>query len=236
MDESDEIDVAAELIAELDAETKALESSLLELTAPDVEEIERQLESLPHLTDDRKLMRSIENRFKEARQAKTASELLNPMPGPREALHAIISGRFALWDFVPAACIAASCSIECLHLATLGFSRSNIEKLCRMVDDGQIHRTRLLASHYFKGTSKGIYEFAVEELAKRPSMEFLSLRTHAKVALIAFENGRHLSFESSANLRSCKNIEQVSIFGGRDVYDFHRTWIDDLFSAANHGQ
>jgi hypothetical protein len=101
-----------------------------------------------------------------------------------------------------------------------------------MKDAGQIGDVRLLCSHYFKGTSKDIYFHAVGEFAKRPGMEFLSIRTHAKIALLALANGRRLTIESSANLRSCKNIEQATLFAGDDLYHFHRTWIDSLFLAA----
>ena len=50
--------------------------------------------------------------------------------------------------------------------------------------------------------------------------------------MLTLADGRRLTFESSANLRSCMNIEQVSAFGDPGLHDFHRTWIDELFARS----
>jgi hypothetical protein len=102
--------------------------------------------------------------------------------------------------------------------------------MTELIDRDDIQRLRLLCSHYFKGTSREIYDSMVSAFEARPGrMEYRSLRTHAKLLLLAFEDGRKMTVESSANLRSCKNIEQASIFGDPGLYAFHRGWIDGLF-------
>jgi hypothetical protein len=199
-----------------------------------VESIEQELERKPHLASDRRLcQREHKARLVEARQARTARDALAELPDAEQSVHLVISGRFALFDFVPATLAMAGCKIESLHIATLGFSTRNISKLVEMVDAAQIDRVWLMCSHYFAGTSAKIYDPAAEEFRKRPvRMNFLSIRTHAKILLIAFEDGRRLTFESSANLRSCKNIEQASAFGSPAIYEFHRAWMDELFLAG----
>lgn len=196
--------------------------------------IESELNRRPHLAADRRHTQADSQRIvQDARQAKTAAEAIGCLPGPTESSHVIISGRFALWDMVPATMTLGGCPIEVLHVATLGFSVRNVVKMAELVDAGGIGSVRLLCSHYFAGTSPKIYAVAVEEFAKRPDrMQFLSIRTHAKILLMALRDGRRVTIESSANLRSCKNIEQASIFGGAELYDFHRAWIDELFHAA----
>lgn len=93
-------------------------------------------------------------------------------------------------------------------------------------------RTRFSRPYYFKGTSPDIYRFAAEVLGKRKDrVEFLSVRTHAKLLLLQLP-GRVLALESSANLRSCKNLEQVTVFGSPAVHEFHRGWIDELFEKG----
>ena len=146
-------------------------------------------------------------------------------------MHLIISGRFALWDLVPAVAHLAGVNIAELHIATLGFSRRNIEHMAGMIDAGKIRAVTMLCSHYFSKTSAVIYDFAVEEFAKRPErMRFLSVRTHAKLLAIALADGRKVTSESSANLRSCRNIEQATLFGCPRLFNFHTSWIDDLFA------
>lgn len=187
----------------------------------------------PHLeAEERCQVDGLERDFRNAERANTAAEAIGRLPGPRQALHLIIPGRFALWDCVPAILqLAAPARLDALHMATLGFSRSNIDQLAALLDAGQIGRAWLLASHYFKGTSSEIYEQAQKELGRRPTARFLSLRTHAKLMAIALDDGRKLSIESSANLRSCHNIEQITIIGAPALYRFHAGWIDRLFQA-----
>ena len=55
--------------------------------------------------------------------------------------------------------------------------------------------------------------------------------THAKVVLIETTDGRHFVVESSANLRSCSSIEQITVTHDGDLLAFHRQWIDELLRA-----
>jgi hypothetical protein len=44
-------------------------------------------------------------------------------------------------------------------------------------------------------------------------------------------DGRALVVESSANLRSCASIEQITLTADVDLLAFHRAWIDELMRA-----
>lgn len=193
---------------------------------------EREMNSRPHIDTDRRTpaMRH-KAQVKDARQAMNAAEALGDPPGPHHAVHMLVTGRFSLWDCVPA--IFAKCGrIRFLRIATLGFSKDNVNAMAAMLDAGQVERLRLLASHYFKGTSVEIYTHAAETLGTRPAAEFLSVRTHAKLLLVELAGGRKLTLESSANLRSCKNLEQLTVIGAPEVHAFHAEWIDELFEKG----
>jgi len=179
----------------------------------------------------------IEHEARVVRQVRTAAVHIGRIPGPREAFHLVCNGRYALWDMVPAVLsLAGGAVIEDLYLATLGFSKFNVVEIVEMLDAGTIKRLSLLCSHYFKGTSGGIYELAANELYKRSNARFLSIRTHAKLVCLKLTDGRTLTIEASANLRSCKNIEQMTIFGHPNLYEFHTGWINDLFMENQHDQ
>ena len=196
--------------------------------------IEKQMPNLPHLAEDlRHQAHGITRTHRDARQVQTAATALDHIPAAHEAAHLVIAGRFALADFIPAALVLASpATVAGLHIATLGFSRANILDLAAMLDAGQIGKASLLCSHYFRGTSREIYDLAAGELGRRPQARFLSLRTHAKLLAMMLTDGRTLTIESSANLRSCKNIETATAIGDPAVYAFHVAWIDSLFAAA----
>lgn len=205
------------------------------LAATGVEAIERDFNHLPHLKRDQSITaRERKARIVDATRCQTASEAIGAIPGANESVHIIISGKFALWDFVPAIMMMARpVRAEALTIATLGFSKRNIYAMCDMVDAGVIERARLLCSHYFKATSGDIYETAEKALNQRPAvMSFLSVRTHAKLLLLKLRNGTCLTIESSANLRSCQNIEQASLFNSPELYQVHYNWIDSLFVEA----
>jgi hypothetical protein len=205
---------------------------LLNPTRISVAGVESDLKRLPHLNGDRRhVAKEAKRRYQDARQAQDAIAAISRLPDPDEAIHLAISGRFALWDLVPAVLTLAGCNIAELRIATLGFSKRNIDSLCQLLDSGKIGKAALLCSHYFKGTSGDIYEHAVTELSARGAA-FISLRQHAKLLLMQLTDGRTVSVESSANLRSCKNIETMTLIGDPGVYRFHAGWIDELFAAG----
>lgn len=197
--------------------------------------IEQQFATLPHLTQDRRvLIEGTRHKCRDARKAEDAAAAIGKLPGPNQTLHLAIGGKFALWHVVPAVVALTGRPIRELRIATLGFSRANIDELCQMIDAGQIGSAWLLCSLYFKGTSSEIFHHAREEIAKRPGRAFFAaIRTHAKILLMKLDRGRTITVESSANLRSCKNIEQMTVIGAKAVYDFHAGWIDQLFAAGD---
>lgn len=209
---------------------------LLAEAGPDITaELESEMDLLPHLDgDQRQEVDGAARECRDARQIKHAADAIGPIPGPSQAWHLVVGGRWALWDAVPAILdLAAPATITTLHIATLGFSKLNVMELCRLLDEGKVGEVRLLCSHYFRGTSGGIWELAAAELAERQDRaKFLSVRTHAKLLAIKLSDGRTVTVESSANLRSCKNVEQMTVIGDPGVYAFHVAWIDQLFARA----
>src|ERR1700735_2028588 len=88
---------------------------------PSVAGVERELRALPHLKGGRSLVvKGMLRIRRDARRAKTAVEAIGKLPAPDEALHLVISGRFALWHFVPATyALSGGQTIEELRIATL---------------------------------------------------------------------------------------------------------------------
>ena len=115
---------------------------------------EQEMKGRPHLGGDHRLKRDHKAEVREARQAKSAADAIGELPGPGEAVHLIVAGRFALWDVVPAVLDTDGGPIEQLHVATLGFSKRNIEGMAAMLDAGAVRSLRLLCSHYFKGPAR----------------------------------------------------------------------------------
>jgi hypothetical protein len=59
----------------------------------------------------------------------------------------------------------------------------------------------------------------------------LAMLSHAKILLMQLTDGRSFVAESSANLRSCASIEQITMTHDAALLDFHRNWITEVMEA-----
>jgi hypothetical protein len=127
--------------------------------------------------------------------------------------------------------LASPATIRYLGIATLGFSRENLERLLEMFDAGQVGRLDFLYSVYFRSNEKEICERLTHELGRRGE-RVLAMRTHCKILLFETTAGGYFTVESSANLRSCKNIEQAIFTNDAGLFDFHRGWLNEIFEGS----
>ena len=163
--------------------------------------------------------KTIDNRRK---QIAKAVELIAPLPEPDHMLHCLLGDDFNAWEIVPAVLALAGRPAASLYVATLSFNKLAIGHLAELVKQGQIESCDVLCSHYFQATDKVTYR------AGRKSLEAVGARiaytrSHAKV--IAIDVGDCYVIEGSANLRSCYNVEQLTLTNSAGLFDFHAGWI-----------
>jgi hypothetical protein len=159
-------------------------------------------------------------------QLRAAAEVLPHLPGPGESVHTLLTGSF---DFLLVlTCLIRSRPAPCevLRLATLAFSRRNTQEMCRLLDARLVGRLTLLCSDFMARSNPAIYLGAVEELARQRGQTVASARCHAKVSCLAFADGLRLVFEGSANLRTNKNVEQMTAINDAGLHGWHAAWID----------
>lgn len=153
------------------------------------------------------------------------------LPQPGQAYHLITSKKYSLFHVVEAVLnLASPVTIKYLGVATLGFSRDNLERLMVMLDAGQIGKVDFLYSVFHKSLEKEICGRLTAELTRR-GQRVAACLNHAKILLLKLSDGRDFVCESSANLRSCSSIEQLMLTNDPDLLAFHRTWIDELMRA-----
>lgn len=158
-----------------------------------------------------------------------AANHLERLPSEGETFHCVVKGNYPQWALVPAIIKLANAPIRRLYLVTLGFSKANAVELVELIDSGQIQNATALVSAYFKAQDSPIYDPIYTALTER-NQRMLAMRTHAKI-ILALTDAHALSIEGSANLRSCRNIEQFTITNDRTLFDFHAGWIDGIFNA-----
>src|SRR6185437_2086609 len=166
-------------------------------------------------------------------QSRNAVAEMKELPGPGESLHIVCRGNFPLWSIVPGVlALAKPAIIEQLSIATLGFSKSNVADLLALFDQGQISAVSIVASVYFERQNPAEYKQMADGLKVR-GQRIAALRSHAKIIAMALSDGRRFTVESSANLRSCRNLEQIAMHEGDDLYQFHSGWIAEVIEASS---
>lgn len=187
---------------------------------------------IPIDADRRHLSRVRRHRTRDSRVCDDAIAMLDPLPKAAEAVHIVMSGSFHAWSFVPALCqLFAPAVVDELLVATLSYNQANADSLFELLDTGRVKRCTCLASLYFRDTDPAVWEHLERGLQKR-GQRVGAARNHAKILAAATSDSRHYLIESSANLRSCNNIEQATCFNSRELFDFHAAWIRD---ALAHG-
>lgn len=171
--------------------------------------------------------RSVRRRtFHSIERTQNAIARFATLPKPGETWHCLMDGSFDGYDLIDVLLTRAGRIAE-LHLATVGFNRTNANRLLAQLDSGEIRRATLLTSLFFE-TDKNEQDTAdrlARELNTRPGCSYASTRSHAKIIAALHRDGRAFVIESSANLRSCKSAEQFTLCQDRPLFDWYAGWL-----------
>lgn len=161
---------------------------------------------------------------------KNADQIIELLPEPGDLVHAITCGDFVMGDCLGRFCDLRGCPSR-LTISTLSLSVKNAEMFSRILEKNPSLEFELLLSHYFQSTNGDVFT-AVERLIseKFPDRARVGVnRSHAKIFLFDYKDDRrNWVIESSANLRSSNNMEQMTISNDRGLLDFHREWICEM--------
>lgn len=161
-----------------------------------------------------------------------AARALDRLPRRGEAFHVVMTGNFDAWHLVPAVVkLARPATVRGLHIATLGFNRPGAEDLLALIDAGTVAAVRFVCSCYFRSVDADVFDFLHAGLTSR-GHRCVAIRSHAKIVVFDLSDGRQLVIESSANLRSCHNIEAFTLTHDAALAEFHRGWLDEVIEAA----
>ncbi|HVM76533.1 MAG TPA: hypothetical protein VMT75_12870 [Candidatus Saccharimonadales bacterium] len=164
----------------------------------------------------------------DARQRKNAVRDIQALPGLEESLHIIARGNFPLWSIVPAVLtLTAPATIDHLAIATLGFSKANALDLFSLLDTGKVKTVSIVCSVFFERQNPAEYRMMADGLKER-GHRISALRAHAKIIAMKLSDKRGITVESSANLRSCRNLEQLTIINSEPLRKFHAGWIEEV--------
>ncbi len=182
--------------------------------------------AVPEFAERHVLRRKTTRRTAErlAQVDKAATEI-GTLPDIDETIHMIMHGSYHGWSTVGGVLkLASPATIATLIVATLGFNAANASELLDMLDDGRVGCVRFVCSCYFQKSCPREFEVLRAGLESR-GQQLAALRTHAKIIGCALTDGRQFVVETSANLRSCRNIEQLTLTQSASLFAFHDYWI-----------
>lgn len=153
----------------------------------------------------------------------------------------ILRGTFIFGDLImEAAKLIGPCKAK---IATLSYSMENVDALWTAFECGALTGLDLVTSHFFYSHYRETLWRALVTNLPRKACRYAVAGTHAKVALLIPDDGSApWCIEGSANLRSCQNLEQMTVsIGDAEAVRFHAKWIDriverfELTDRANLG-
>lgn len=159
-----------------------------------------------------------------------ADQVVDLLPSdPDCALHAVVCGDFVFCDLVKRIVerLGAPGSIT---IASLSLSMKNLDCIVEILKNNPTLKLDLLLSHYFQSTNGEIFASLGKLVCDAfPDRARVTVgRSHAKVCIFDWYDSPPLVIETSANLRSSGNIEQIGAFRGRELADFHLMWIEEF--------
>lgn len=186
------------------------------------------------LKEDRKLtVRHQRHKMLNLTRVANAAAALERLPEPGESFHIVCRGNWHGWALVPAMIrLAGGEPLRSLHVATLGFARDNGEELLSLLDAGTVRAASVVISCYFRSNESELVGWLAHEMKQR-GQKFAAVRNHAKVIALEFERGAAIAVESSANLRSCRNVEQFTITHNRALVAFHQQWMEAVLAGGD---
>lgn len=161
------------------------------------------------------------------RAAEMARELC-PAIAAGETVHALLSGNFIFGDFLEALAVENMVRLEDLTLSTLSISDDNVLSFANMMETGFLGTLNVVVSDYWWSHNRHNARFIYETLDRDDRFQLAVAGLHTKIALLLTAKGSKIVVHGSANLRSSRCLEAVTIETSPELYDFHREWHDRI--------
>ena len=184
------------------------------------------------VTERKHERRATRRRFLNQLAVENAAKALDRLPNEGESFHGIMAGNFHAFCFLPAIIRLAGSKAAEVNIATLGFNQANTLELFDLLDKGDVQRCSFIFSCYYRSAEPEVADALVAGLQAR-GQRVAVVRNHAKIILVELVDGRCLTWESSANMRSCRNIESYVLTNDAALLHFHKGWMMELLQRGD---
>jgi len=157
-----------------------------------------------------------------------AAKAINELPLAGWSYHYITNGSYDYWSIVPAL-------VELLHgaeeayFSTWTLSQENCLEMFGLFDDKRLERVTFLTGLYFKRRTTAVYAMLFDGMRER-GQRYVAAKNHSKIILL--KGGKnYIVVEGSANFTSNPRIEQFTMFNDKELYDFHKEWMEKIVNG-----
>lgn len=174
-------------------------------------------------------MISPRRRFERIRQKQNLREVIPEPPAKGESIHAIGTGLYDFWTFVPQFIewIGHTARLTC---STWTLSRPNAVELFEIWDTGRIGTADFITGLYFKRRETAVYTMLLEGIRARGG-RYRAFKNHAKILLLENpDRDAWIVVEGSANLTANPRLENYVITNDRGLHAFHHAWIEEALT------
>lgn len=192
-----------------------------------------QLETSDNIDEPMIHRRKIRHRDLSELKKEKIEAFLTELPKPGESFHIVSNGSFDYFNFMPVTVKLAG-SLQAFYGSTWTMNRNNVVDMFKLFDEGKIKRLAILTGTYFKHRESSVANTLIEGLSAR-KQRFIAFENHAKVMLMNDDPNFYV-MEGSANFTANPRLEQNILVNDRDLYEFHRGWMERILAGGGDGK
>lgn len=144
-----------------------------------------------------------------------------------ETVHALLSGNFIFGDFFEALAVKFNLLIDDLTLSTLSMGSDNVDSFHNLLAGDYLKSLNIIVSDYFWSHNRQNAPYIYNKLDINDMFQLAVSGTHTKVALMRIGD-KKIVITGSANLRSSRSVEEITVQSSDDLYDFHMEWHQEI--------
>jgi hypothetical protein len=142
---------------------------------------------------------------------------------------ALVSGNFILGDIFEAIAVEQRIQYQRLDISTLSLSHDNVDSLRNLQMHNYAKKINLIVSDYFFAHERNdIVKYIYQELDRDNTFQLAVAGIHTKICSFETHTGLKIVIHGSGNLRSSRNVEQISIQESAELYDFIQDYNDKM--------
>lgn len=162
----------------------------------------------------------------DALKREEVKQILRTKPEPGVSLHIVSNGAFDYFSFVPVLVDLLGGSCDALYASSWTMNRNCVLQLFGLFDRGAIRKINMLVGKYFVRRESAVFATLLNGIRAR-GQRFRAFENHTKITLLSRpETGDFIVVEGSANWCSNVRAEQSVINNDRELFEFHRAWMD----------